>query len=88
MRVPPLCNVPNMYRENVAFLIGAVTSTTAVGRLEEESVQPSASPMRVSLVKMWVWLSSPQSTARLENTARPLSAAGRQVPITASARMR
>ena len=22
MRVPPLCNVPNMYRENVAFLIG------------------------------------------------------------------
>jgi len=22
LRVPPLCNVPNMYRENVAFLIG------------------------------------------------------------------
>ena len=22
MRVPPLCNVPNMYRKNVAFLIG------------------------------------------------------------------
>ena len=24
MRVPPLCNVPNMYRENVAFLFELV----------------------------------------------------------------
>ena len=69
MRVPPLCNVPNMYRENVAFLIGAVTSTTAVGRLEEESVQPSASPMRVSLVKMWARLSIGQFMRRLSGSA-------------------
>lgn len=56
----------------------AVTSTTAVGMAFP--VVPGQSER-----KMWAPEFSPQSTARLENMARPHTAAGRQGPTAASA---
>lgn len=58
----------------------AMASTTAVGRLPP--VLPGASER-----KMWAPEFSPQRTARLENSARPQMAAGRQGDTAASARI-